>query len=150
MPGQVVHIHVAAAGGGPMTARSAVRAVAGSGLEGDRHFREDGQDRPDRQVTLIEQEAVEALGRDYGLALSPGESRRNITTRGIALNHLVGRTFRVGQALFQGVMLCEPCGHLQRMTKKKVIKGLVHRGGLRARIVEDGLVKVGDPIAETP
>ena len=74
------------------------------------------------------------------------ESRRNITTRGVALNHLVGRTFRVGGAVFKGLRLCEPCGHLEQLTGRQVRPGLVHRGGLRSEIIETGLVSVGDQL----
>lgn len=128
-----------------------VRAVAGRGLEGDRYFLETGtyshKPGPDREVTLIEIEAIEALGRDYGVTIEPGEARRNIVTRGVALNHLVGKEFRVGEAVLKGIRLCEPCQHLVRLTgQEKVLAGLVHRGGLRAQIVQSGLIRQGDHI----
>lgn len=143
-------IHIVASRGDPIVAANEVRAIAGEGLEGDRY--QTGEGRPPekqggkRAATLIEAEALEALERDYGVRLDPGETRRNITTRGVALNHLVGRTFRVGDALLKGYELCEPCGYLEGLTKDGVRSGLVHRGGLRAEIVESGAIRVGDAI----
>jgi MOSC domain-containing protein YiiM len=119
--------------------------VAGRGLQGDRYF-DDARDEPGRQLTLIEAEALDALARDYGCALEPGASRRNIVTRGVALNHLVGREFRVGAATLRGVKLCEPCGHLAKLTVPAVKTGLVHRGGLRAEIVAGGTIRLGDAV----
>jgi MOSC domain-containing protein YiiM len=138
-----------------MTVANSVRAVVGRGLEGNRYFFAEGAEPPakwgpDREVTLIEAEAIEALGREYDVPLEPSESRRNIVTRGIALNHLVGREFRVGNATFRGIRLCEPCGHLESLTRPGVQKGLVHRGGLRAQIVVGGEVRVGDSIEALP
>jgi hypothetical protein len=99
-----------------------------------------------RQVTLIEMEALEALARDYHISLLPIESRRNIATRGVALNHLVGKRFRVGEAVLLGMELCEPCGYLEQKSGKPVRLGLIHRGGLRAQILESGRIRVGDPV----
>jgi MOSC domain-containing protein YiiM len=127
-----------------------VRAVAGKGLEGDRYFRAAGTysavPEPGRQVTLVEIEAIEAVERDYGIELAPRETRRNVITRGVRLNELIDREFRVGEALLRGIELCEPCTHMAQLAGKNVVRGLVHRGGLRADIVADGLIRVGDPI----
>jgi MOSC domain-containing protein YiiM len=146
----VVSIHVAATGEGQMQPVERVEAVAGKGLIGDRYFLGAGtyskEPRPDRQVTLIESEALEALARDYKVELEPGASRRNITTRGVALNHLVGREFSVGPARLRGIKLCEPCNHLEAMTGREVRPGLVHRGGLRCEILSGGEISVGDSI----
>jgi MOSC domain-containing protein YiiM len=145
----VVSIHVADVESGPMRTVDAVRAVPGAGLEGDRYFAAPGSGRdttPDQEVTLIEVEALEALQRDYSIEMAPGESRRNLLTRGVALNHLVGQRFRIGGALLRGVELCEPCSHLVKLTGKKVLRGLVHRGGLRAQILAEGEIKAGDAI----
>jgi MOSC domain-containing protein YiiM len=97
-------------------------------------------------VTLIEIEAIEALGRDYDTDLAPGLSRRNIVTRGVALNHLVEREFKVGPVTLRGTRLCEPCSHLEKLTRQGVMRGLVHRGGLRAEIVIGGMIRIGDGI----
>lgn len=153
--GTVVSLHVAEAAGEPMLSIPEARAVAGKGLEGDRYFRQVGSysGRPGprgapaaREVTLIETEAVDALRRDYGVELNPGASRRNIVTRGVPLNHLVGREFRVGEVTLRGVRLCEPCSHLEELSSRKVLPGLVHRGGLRAQILIDGVIRVGDRV----
>ncbi len=129
-----------------------VRAVAGRGLEGDRYFSQRGtyskRPGPDREVTLIEIEAIEALKRDHGIEIDPGASRRNIVTRGVPLNHLVGREFRVGEITLRGLRLCEPCAHLERLSQRGVLRGLIHRGGLRAQILTDGMIRVGDPVKE--
>lgn len=148
--GKIIGIQITPGGEGKLESINQVRAVAGQGLEGDRYFFKTGtyskKHEPSREATFIEAEALEALGRDYSLELSPLESRRNITTQGVALNHLVGRTFRVGGALFKGLRLCEPCGHLEQLTGRLVRPGLVHRGGLRTQILETGLVRVGDSV----
>jgi MOSC domain-containing protein YiiM len=136
--------------GGPLTSVEQVNAVAGHGLQGDRKFRRPDSPPskvgPDRELTLIEAEAIEAAAREYGIELTAIEARRSVLTRGVALNHLVGRTFRVGPVLLRGIRLCEPCGHLESLTRKGVRKALVHRGGLRAQIVEGGVIRVGDVI----
>ena len=124
-----------------------VRAVAGRGLEGDRYFKGDGTfsepRKPGRDLTLIEAEAIEGLARDTGIELEPGDARRNVVTRGVALNDLVGRRFRVGQVECVGRRLCDPCSHLEGLTQPGVLKGLANRGGLRADILEDGWITVG-------
>lgn len=152
--GTVVSIHVAPTAEAVMRSLPEVRAVAGRGLEGDRYFDETGtysrHQSPDRQLTLIEGEALEALGRDYQTKLSPGDARRNLVTQGVPLNHLVGRTFRVGEVLLRGLRLCEPCGHLARLVQTDVVPGLIHRGGLRAEILSTGMIRVGDTLAEAP
>jgi MOSC domain-containing protein YiiM len=131
-----------------------VRAIPGKGLEGDRYFNARGtySDRPGpgREVTFIESEAIEAMARDNDIAIPPGASRRNVTTRGAPLNHLVGHEFDVGRVRLVGIKLCEPCSHLESLTKKGVIAGLVHRGGLRAKILTEGEIRVGDPIVPRP
>lgn len=135
----------------PMISVSEVRGVAGHGLEGDRYYREAGtfsEKSPTNQVTLIESEALDAAARDYGLEIGAGDSRRNVLTRNVALNHLVGREFRIGEVRLRGLKLCEPCGHLEKLTGKQMIKALRHRGGLRAEILCDGPIKVGDVIME--
>lgn len=118
--------------------------VAGRGIVGDRFY--DVTDRVDRPVTLIEREAVEAACRDYRLSFEPRHTRRNLLTAGVALNHLVGRRFRIGAVVLEGVKLCEPCVHLAGLTSETFSKALVHRGGLRAVIVEGGVVRPGDAI----
>ena len=149
--GIVEAIFVATSAGAPMRAVDRVRAVAGRGLEGDRYYDAtgtySGKGVKPRQVTLIEAEALEAARRDYALELASCETRRNIVVRGVALNHLVGREFRVGGARIRGFELCEPCGYLEKLTRKGVRESLIHRGGLRCEIVGEGEVAVGDALA---
>ncbi len=146
----VVSIHVTPAGSAPMAAVKEARAVPGKGLEGDRYLKQTGtysnKPGPARELTLIEFEALDALKRDYGIELDPGNARRNLVTRGVALNHLVGLEFRVGPVTLRGIRLCEPCSHLEELTRVGVREGLVHRGGLRAQILTEGTIRVGDRI----
>jgi MOSC domain-containing protein YiiM len=148
--GQVAGIYIGPVAGQPLEAVDQVRAVKGRGLEGDRYFLRTGtySELPGtgREVTLIEAEAIDAAARDYGVQLAPGDARRNLLTAGVPLNHLVGREFFVGQARLRGMRLCEPCGHLAKLTRRPVVKTLSHRGGLRAEIVEGGTIRQGDPI----
>ena len=144
--GRVEAIHVARAEGEPMRPVSRIRLIAGVGLEGDRyaagrgHF--SGTPGTGRALTLIEAEVLESLD----IALQPGEVRRNLTTRGIGLNALVGRRFRVGGVLCEGMRLCEPCDYLEGLLKKSLLQSLLHRGGLRADVLEDGEIRVGDEV----
>ena len=116
-------------------------AVAGKGLEGDRHFRAEGA-APGQALTLVEAEVVEDAG------LAPGETRRQLTVRGVRLNDLIGKRFRVGEVECYGVELCEPCSHLEAMTRPGIIKELAHRAGINADIVSDGVIRVGDTVTE--
>ncbi|MBI3637826.1 MAG: MOSC domain-containing protein [Candidatus Rokubacteria bacterium] len=157
--GTVVSIHVAPEAAAPMIVVPEARAVPGRGLEGDRYFFGKGYYSPKpgvggRQVTLIEMETIEALldgvlnaeGEIGGIKLTAAESRRNIATRGVPLNHLIGRKFRVGDVLMEGTRLCEPCKYLESLTAPGVMGSLVHRGGLRALIMNEGLIRVGDVV----
>lgn len=149
--GVVSAIFIAAEATAPMASVPEVRAVAGVGLEGDRYSRNAGTftpKPPSQHLTLVESEAIAASARDYKIEIAAGESRRNLLTSGIALNHLVGREFRIGGVRARGIRLCEPCGHLENLTGKEMIKALRHRGGLRAEILSDGIIKIGDTIAE--
>jgi len=147
--GIVESIYIAATATGPTRAVDSVQAIPGVGLDGDRYALKQGtffKPEPDFELTLIEAEAIDAVCRDYSLDLSAGDARRNLVTRGVALNHLVGREFTIGQVRIRGIRLCEPCDHLQRLTGKPVIKALRHRGGLRAQILTEGKIQTGDPI----
>jgi MOSC domain-containing protein YiiM len=120
-----------------------VRAVAGRGLEGNRHFYAEAP--PGRALTLIAAEAL-AEGALSGVELAADESRRNVLTSGIDLNALVGERFRVGDVECVGVELCEPCTTLEGLTRPGVIKAYVHRAGLNADILTDGEIAVGDAV----
>ncbi len=148
--GTVDSIHIAPVASEPTVSVEQAHAVPGKGLEGDRYFKGDGsfseKSGPDREITLIEIEAIQALERDHNLNISPGDARRNIVTRGVPLNHFVGREFQVGEVTLRGIRLCEPCAHLAGLTQEKVLPGLVHRGGLRAQILSEGVIRTGDDI----
>lgn len=147
--GRVEALAVAAAREAPMTLVAEVVARAGRGLEGDRYFGGHGTfSNPHAQgndLTLIEAEALEHLELPSG-PLAPEEARRNVVTRGIDLNALVGRRFTVGAVECVGRRLCEPCAHLERLTAPGTLRGLVHRGGLRADVLTDGVIRVGDEV----
>ena len=140
-------VHIAEQAGAPMRALEAVEVRAGAGLEGDRYARREGfwrDDRVSREVTLIESEAIDELAASFDIVLTPGESRRNLTTRNVRLNDLVGRFFWIGDVLAKGTRLCEPCKHLAELTGKPLLQPLVHRGGLRADLLTDGTIGRGD------
>jgi steroid delta-isomerase-like uncharacterized protein len=149
--GSVISIHIAPAAGAPMQSLDIVRAIAAQGLEGDRYFTKQGTFSTTagavRDVTLIESEAVDALNSKLGSRFSPADMRRNLVTRGIALNHLVGRDFRVGEVLLRGERLCQPCSYLESLTQIGVKAAMMHRAGLRAEILEGGTIRVDDSIA---
>ena len=157
--GSVVSIHIASEASAPMQLIKEVRAFPGRGLEGDRYFTGIGfySKKPShggREVTLIETETVEALfrgvlnaaGERLGIKLTAAETRRNIATSGVPLSHLVDREFQVGAVRMRGTRLCEPCKHLEELTQPGVLSGLIHRGGLRALILNEGIIHVGDVI----
>lgn len=154
MTAKVVGIYV---GGEPAKAlhpEPQATLEAGRGIVGDRYFVGDGtfskklKDLPDREVTLIESEEIDRFNADHGTAFEQHEFRRNIATRGIRLNDLVGRTFSVGSATLEGIRTCEPCKHLASLTTAEVQPAMAGRAGLRARIVAGGIVAVGDAIAD--
>lgn len=150
--GEIVSIHVAAKAGGPIEDRQTAEVIAGRGLEGDRYSDGTGywSNHPGagREITLIEIESIEALQQEKNIAIAPGAARRNIVTRGVPLNHLVGREFQVGAVRLCGIRLCEPCDYLQGLTTSGILTGLLHRAGLRADIVSGGTIRVGDQIHE--
>ena len=127
-----------------------VRAIAKRGLETDRYFQGTGtfstREGSGRQLTLIEEETLQYVRDTCGISLSGEESRRNIVTRQIDLNELVGHKFLIGAVLVEGTRLCHPCKHLEKLTGKKLLSPLKDRGGLRANILTDGTISIGDPI----
>lgn len=139
-----------------MQVQDAVRAVPGRGLEGDRYFTGIGTFspdpmKPDFELTLIEQEQIDAFVRNSGIAFTAADARRNVVTSGVDLNALAGREFYVGEVRVRGIRLCEPCNYLAKITRPEVLRGLVRRGGLRAQILTEGVIRSGDvvrPVAE--
>ncbi|HEY7834871.1 MAG TPA: MOSC domain-containing protein [Ktedonobacterales bacterium] len=150
--GVVAGIYLAGIKTEPMRAVQTARAIQGQGLQGDRYAAKAGTFTPrsDRlrgyDLTLIEGEVLDAVTLADGSRIASEESRRNLVTRGIDLNALVGREFRIGALRVFGQRLCEPCVHLQRLTRPGIVSALVHRGGLRADVLSDGEIHVGDPI----
>jgi MOSC domain-containing protein YiiM len=150
MTGHVEAIHLAATHDDPMLSVAEVQAIAGVGLEGDRYATAIGSEAPDphvdRHITLIEAEVLEALAADDGIRLAPGETRRNLTTRGISLNDLVGRRFRIGDVECKATRLCEPCQSLNDRIGQPILRPLAHRAGLRALILTGGEIALGTEI----
>jgi len=153
-PGTVIAIYTTPIHGHVTMPQGSVRVVPGLGLEGDRYFGPPGtpgkRSGPGRDLTLIEIEALQAFENDHGLRLTAAEARRNIVTRGVPLNGLVGQEFQVGLVRLRGVRLCQPCEHLASLTDPRVLPGLINRGGLRAEILTEGIVSVGDPVILNP
>jgi MOSC domain-containing protein YiiM len=137
-----------------MQAVSEVEAVVGAGLAGDRYLAGSGfySPRPTapgaREVTLLEAEVLDWLAAEHHISLSSAEHRRNLTTRGVRLDDLLGRRFRVGEVLLEGVKDCPPCEHLVELVNKPVLQPLVSRGGLRARVLVGGTIRLGDAIVQ--
>ncbi len=148
--GRLEAIYVAEKKGSDLQPVQEAQAIAGCGLAGDRYCGKQGAGakpiEPGRQITLIEIEALEALAREDQMTLQPGQARRSLITRGVPLNHLVGSEFQIGDVVLRGIRLCEPCDHLESLTVTGVKKGLCHRGGLRAQIVQGGVLRPGDVV----
>ncbi|MEO7094025.1 MAG: MOSC domain-containing protein [Polyangiales bacterium] len=149
--GAIVSIHVAPEARAPMQSVHDAQIVAGHGIEGDRYRNDAGtfsdKPGPDRHVTLIALEDVEAFTREHGIPLAPGETRRNVVTRGVPVNDLIGVEFTIGAVTLRGLRLCEPCAHLAKLTGRAVLPGLVGRGGLRCEALTSGMIVVGDPVS---
>ena len=147
--GKLLHIHTSPYAGLNMKSHKSASLISGLGIEGDRYKKGTGKysEISDiREVTLIEIETLEALKRDHNIILQPIEHRRNLTTRDVPLNHLVGKRFRVVEVLLIGGRLNTPCRYLNLVTKKDVCDLLEHRSGLNCSILESGTVNVGDKI----
>ncbi|WFU43061.1 MOSC domain-containing protein [Bradyrhizobium sp. CB82] len=148
--GVIRFIHVTSRAFLPMRAVSEVTLIAGKGIEGDRYLMKEGFYSPLRkegdQITLFEFETLIALRHELGIELGPEEHRRNVTVEGVPLNHLVGRRFWLGETMLEGTELVEPCGHVEKITGKTISRHLINRGGLYCKILQGGLVRVGDPV----
>jgi MOSC domain-containing protein YiiM len=135
-----------------MVLHEACEAVAGQGLSGDRYALGLGyySARPlpggARELTLIEEEALEEIEAETGIRLTTLEARRNVATRGVRLGELIGRRFSIGEVVCEGVRDCPPCEHLEELTGKMVMKPMARRGGLRANVLTTGTIRVGDPV----
>jgi MOSC domain-containing protein YiiM len=150
--GHVEAICIAPAAEAPMSALSEVEALAGVGLNGDRYARGVGYYSPRptdpgaREVTMLEGEVLDWLAAEHGVVLSPTEHRRNLTTRGVRLEPLIGKRFAVGDVVLEGVRDCPPCEHLEQVTAKRVMRLLLDRAGIRARVVRGGTMRIGDAV----
>jgi hypothetical protein len=153
--GVLLHVHVAPEGSAAMRRLPEARLVAGRGIEGDRYFLGTGtySAKPEvREISLIEQEVLDALERNDPplqggpVLLSPDEHRRNLTVRGVPLNHLVGRRFAVGEAILRGGRLNFPCKYLEKLLNKPVFLPLYNRSGLNCSIERGGIIRPGDAV----
>lgn len=148
--GRVEGLHVVPRSFLPMKDVASLKLLAGQGVEGDRHLLGEGfhSDRPEegRQITFFEVETLEALARDHGISLAPNEHRRNVTVRGVPLNHLVGRQFMVGACVVQGSRLSTPCRHIEQITGKDLFDRMLHRAGLNCVIIQGGDIHLGDSV----
>jgi MOSC domain-containing protein YiiM len=141
--GRVEAIFISAAKGEMPHGVESVVAVAGTGLEGNRYF---GGVRPEQELTLIEAEQIEQVAAESGIEADPAATGRNVLTRGVDLNALVGKRFRVGEAECRGIELCEPCTFFEARTAPGAIKAFVHRAGLNAEILAGGVIRPGDAV----
>jgi MOSC domain-containing protein YiiM len=151
MTGRLVAIYTTTTGGEPMNGHDEIRAVAGAGLEGDRYATKLGEyserGGPGREVTLIAREAI-AAANERGVTIGEHETRRNLVTEGVDLANLIGKTFAIGEAVLVGVRACPPCAYLEEITRPGVKAALEGGDSLRADVVTDGTLRVGDEIVE--
>lgn len=149
--GKVVGIYISPQRGEPTLSVERIHVIPGKGIKGDRYFRKtELGEKPSKsglEITLIELEAINAIVRDEGIQITPGQTRRNIITHGVSLNELVGCVFTVGTIQLRGVRLCEPCSYLANQTDPRILSAMAHRGGLRAEILDEGFINLNDIIA---
>ena len=146
----VKHIFIAQARGEPMKGVESVEALTGQGLVGDRYCKKSARRGPDYQVSLIEAEAIEEFTKEVGLPMTADMPRRNVVTTGIHLNDFLGKQFLVGDVLLEGLEPCEPCSLFAKRSYPQVLSFFKGRGGLRARIVRGGAIRVGDQVVVAP
>jgi MOSC domain-containing protein YiiM len=148
--GHLLEIWLTPQAAAPMRRVSSARLISGMGLEGDRYALGGGTwaqyPALEKQLTLIDADDVAAVARETGSALTPGDTRRNLVTRGIDLPSLVGQWFTVGDALLFGAKRCPPCTHLERLTGVRLIKAMVDRGGLNAAVFCGAVIAEGDAL----
>lgn len=148
---RVAEILISKSPSAAMAPQESAQAIPGKGLQGDRYFSGAGTftpnpQKPDYELTLIEKEKIDAFASESGLPFTSHHSRRNIVTEGVDLNALAGKEFMIGAVLIRGIRLCEPCGQLAKTTFPETLTGLVHKAGLRAQILTEGTIRVGDKI----
>lgn len=151
-PGKLLAIAIARQAKGAMENVESVEVVVGEGLRGDRYgagigaAQFQGRRSPEKEVTLIAREAIEAANDEFNYTIDHLQTRRNLLTEGVSLNDLVGKTFRVGNVILKGLELCEPCGYLESRTFRGIKAALKKRGGLRCCVVRGGEILSGDTI----
>ena len=152
MPGTLSEILISDRANGQMSSKPLAEFITGKGIVGDRYFENIGtfseklKGLPDCEVTLIEIEEILSFNKKTNLNYSPSDFRRNLVTSGIRLNNLVDKTFNVGTLQLKGIRLCEPCAHLSSLLGKEVLNQMVHKAGLRAQIIQGGVVKIGEQV----
>ncbi|PKM23236.1 MAG: MOSC domain-containing protein [Gammaproteobacteria bacterium HGW-Gammaproteobacteria-14] len=152
--GYIVGIFTASQSRGAVTEHNAVQLHQGKGIVGDRHYRQ--RNAPENQLTLIEAEVIEAFNGQHNASIKSGDFRRNVVTRGAPLNDLVGKEFTIGSVRLRGIELCEPCAVIGKLLQQPslsaahVVRSLVHKGGLRAQILSNGVIRQNDPIYYEP
>jgi MOSC domain-containing protein YiiM len=154
MTARIIAIFVAPEHHAEQLAIDAVQLKAGKGIVGDRFY---GlrKNQPGRNLTLIEVEVIASFNQAYQQAIPLRATRRNLVTQDIRLNDLVGKTFRVGEVLCHGVEFCEPCKVMARqmsctvLSQSEIIQAFAYQGGIRAEVLSDGIIKMGDNIAIT-
>ena len=147
--GSVVSLYIAPEAAGPMISVAQVQALADRGLEGDRFFRDSwaAAKRPDKAVSLIEEEVLEMAASEHQVKIAGDQTRRNIVTRGVPLIELLDREFMIGNVVMRGIRLFEPCAHLEKVSKVPgIFRALENRSGLKAAILSDGIIHTGDAI----
>jgi MOSC domain-containing protein YiiM len=147
--GRVIALYITESPAAPMRSVLEARAFADRGLEGDRFFRDSwsAANRPDKALTLIEEESLQAAAAELGTQITGDKTRRNILTSGVPLVELLHKEFTIGGVRLRGIRLFEPCGHLAKVSQLLgIFKALEHRSGLKAAILSDGIIRVGDPI----
>ena len=142
----MVEIYIGPEPEGPVRRVGEVTAVAGRGLEGDRYFQPLENGTPDKEITLIESEAIETAAAESSVDIQPADARRNVVTAGVRLDELVGETFALGEVEVEAIEPNPPCSHLQELAGKPLLRPLARRGGVRGRIVKGGVLRAGDPI----
>ncbi|WP_089940931.1 MOSC domain-containing protein [Candidatus Entotheonella palauensis] len=148
--GTIEHIHIASEASKPMVSLLEAGVIAGRGIDGDRYASKTGtysrNPTPGRHVTLIEAEVIEDITQRLGIPLAPHETRRNVTTRGIELNPLVGKNIQVGEVVLEVIRFCDPCAYLQNLLGRPVLQPLVDRAGIRCDVMTGGTIRVGQTI----
>lgn len=153
MPGSLIDILVSEQPKQQLGSKPSAQLQAGKGIVGDRYFNDTGtfseklKGLPDREVTLIEQEEIDSFNKTTLFGYDNADFRRNLVTRGIRLNDLVGKTFKVGSVQLKGIRLAEPCSYLASLLGREVLDHMIHKAGLRAQILSDGIIQTGDTIS---